>query len=607
MQKVKNFFIDSTHKEERDVVSASFNRSHFDTAFIRNIVEPPNNASFAGNAIIGDDVHDDVEMFTTYKGNGPSVHDELIKDNQHLKGTIIYTESIMRHPTACVDTLSKRQSILKDVERSIHSLNAQLATLTDVEDEVLWFFEKKEENIRTLYDIVYLRSWFLERFNHSAAGTGLTAYNVYRILVSPAIGILSPIVYFVLPYLVLRHKMGLKISFATYLKLLFQSSKWLFEMKGLSGKLRYCSYLFSLVFYFQGVFNSVEMSKTIHSVSSFILDKTHHILEFIKVSNDVVGGCVTPYVESCFWNITRAPRSTPSEPMRSRTPSKWWLFSNFGTYLSAFKRFDKDELVDLLSKVYMTDALVSIVNCRLAHGLSYTKYTTNVNTPRMSVKGVWHPCISTCVRNDLRIGQGRSGGSTRNMILTGPNAGGKSTLVKAVLLNTLLCQTVGLSCSVRCKMTPYHFINSQINIPDCKGKESLFQAEMNRCKMNFDVIGTLKQNEFALVLMDEVFNSTNPVEGISGAYAVASKLGNTPNVSIMFTTHYTYLTKLGHGKGDFINYRMNVVKCGSGYEFPYKIERGVSKQYIAIELLELNGFRKDLIDEAKRVRDAICV
>ena len=106
--------------------------------------------------------------------------------------------------------------------------------------------------------------------------------------------------------------------------------------------------------------------------------------------------------------------------------------------------------------------------------------------------------------------------------------------------------------------------------------------------------------------MDEIFNSTNPVEGIAGAYSIAKKMSEYDNNILIFTTHYIYLTKLKR-TGRFINYRMNVVRGDAPHDitYPYKLEEGVSKQYIALDLLRKNGFDDDIIDEAVRVRNVL--
>lgn len=141
-----------------------------------------------------------------------------------------------------------------------------------------------------------------------------------------------------------------------------------------------------------------------------------------------------------------------------------------------------------------------------------------------------------------------------------------------------------------------------MNIPDCKGKESLFEAEMYRSKDNLD---SLKKytGKLSAIFMDEIFNSTNPIEGISGAYAIAKNMVKHETTMTFITTHYIYLTKLAsHQPEKFINMKMNVIHNDNEIKYPYKILPGISRQYIALELLQLNGFDKDVVEDALAIK-----
>jgi DNA mismatch repair ATPase MutS len=173
--------------------------------------------------------------------------------------------------------------------------------------------------------------------------------------------------------------------------------------------------------------------------------------------------------------------------------------------------------------------------------------------------------------------------------------------VKSLLANILLAQSICISYSDFCSLTPFKFINSQINIPDCKGKESLFQAEMNRCKYSIDKIASLKDSEHCFIAMDEILSSTNPVEGIAGSYAILKKMSGYKNSVMVCTTHYNYLTKLAKDNR-FSNYRVKVEETEEKIHYTYKLEKGVSKQYIALRLLKDNGFDTDIISTAEELK-----
>ena len=77
------------------------------------------------------------------------------------------------------------------------------------------------------------------------------------------------------------------------------------------------------------------------------------------------------------------------------------------------------------------------------------------------------------------------------------------------------------------------------------------------------------------------------------------------NNILIFTTHFNYLTKLAKDKSlRFVNYRMGTQhdeKQGTIY-FDYKLERGVNKHLLALELLKKTGFDADIIDEAIQIK-----
>lgn len=187
------------------------------------------------------------------------------------------------------------------------------------------------------------------------------------------------------------------------------------------------------------------------------------------------------------------------------------------------------------------------------------------------------------------------------MILTGPNAGGKSTLIKSVLISIVLSQTLTITNSVETTLTPFHFINSQINIPDCKGRYSLFEGEMIRSKSNLDRI---QGSGFSFLAIDEIFSSTNPVEGIAGGFAIAKRLAENTNLLSIISTHHSYLTKLKSNTDKFQNYKMNVLMddLGNITGYPYKLRRGVSNQFVALELLKQNGFDDQIIKYALEIK-----
>ena len=105
--------------------------------------------------------------------------------------------------------------------------------------------------------------------------------------------------------------------------------------------------------------------------------------------------------------------------------------------------------------------------------------------------------------------------------------------------------------------------------------------------------------------MDEIFSSTNFVEGFSAAYAIVKKLVSFNNSISLITTHYTNLTKVTN-ECKVKNYKFTIKRDKNNQiVYPYKIKKGVSYDYIALELIEKNDFDKEIIEDAIGIKNKL--
>ena len=128
---------------------------------------------------------------------------------------------------------------------------------------------------------------------------------------------------------------------------------------------------------------------------------------------------------------------------------------------------------------------------------------------------------------------------------------------------------------------------------------------MHRARNHLKNLKDLGEHEFSFIVMDEIFSSTNPEEGISGGYAIAKKLGEFPNSVTLLTTHFNYLTKLEEKTGNYKAYKIPIKRENDRIVYPYKLSEGVSDQFIALELLKHKGFDEDIISNAVNICSAI--
>lgn len=557
------------------------------------------------NKIYDNNIFHDLEMFTTF---GDDMQCKTLFSTiacTKLNGSKLYLKNIIENPVSDEAKLAKRVEILQNMnskyDKDTHDKLFDI--LADNEDIISVMYASSENDLDAIFKIAYFNTFITKPLNSNA--NILTLYNIYKIGVSPLIGILSPIVYFLIPYIIIIFKFKLKISFVAYIKIVFNG---LFKSNILGKKFKSIntiSYALSLLFYFQGIFNSIEVSSATQTICRALVTRMNSMITFIKTSEQLFDELWSNDISSTFFNSENNYIS--KYEYKDISINRFKIFSSFGDQLKNFKFFKKDGYISLIRQLYQLDTIISICRAKDTLGFTYPKVIVDNGDgmPIIQASQIWHPSIKNAIKNTII--SNTDGKSLQNIIITGPNAGGKSTIIKSILLSVLLSQSLCIVNAEDFTYTPLDYISSQMNIPDCKGKESLFEAEMHRSKKNLDKLEAINGKK-SLIIMDEIFNSTNPVEGISGAYAIAKKISSYKSNFLIITTHYTYLTLLAKEFPEhFITYKMNVNinKNTKDITFPYKLKRGVSNQYIALDLLKNNGFDSNIINDALVVKNKL--
>ncbi|MHA7877889.1 MAG: MutS-related protein [Bacteroidota bacterium] len=301
-------------------------------------------------------------------------------------------------------------------------------------------------------------------------------------------------------------------------------------------------------------------------------------------------------------------------------PFNHWSYflDHAGRLLASHKLFTEyqDTFSDAMYELGELDAFISIATLMQevksdSHNNAYifTKFLDRdqQSKPYIKLEDMWNPFLDAKVAVSNSIVMDAAGG-LRNVILTGPNAGGKSTFLTGVADSVLLSQTFGIAPAKVAVLTPFNKINTSIyTTDDIAAGKSLFMAEVDRAKKHVDVLSKLRQDEFSFSIFDEPFSGTNPTEGAAAEYSVLESMAEYANALNIVATHYPVVMLLEKNRPDlgFANYKVYITYQGQGSEkkidYTYKVIPGKSNQAIAIDILEEQGYDIRLLKRAREI------
>jgi len=203
-------------------------------------------------------------------------------------------------------------------------------------------------------------------------------------------------------------------------------------------------------------------------------------------------------------------------------------------------------------------------------------------------KGIFHPLIEDCVKNDLLI-------NGKSILITGSNMSGKSTFLRTLAINSILAQTI-YTCFADEFTSPILKQFSSIRIDDnlFDGKSYYFQ-EVNIMGSLLEQVESPYQNLF---ILDEVFKGTNTIERIAFAKAILSYLNRKENI-VVVSTHDIELADMLDNEYDL--YHFTELVEDNELHFDHSIKAGQLRTRNAIKILELSNYPADIIREARQI------
>jgi DNA mismatch repair protein MutS len=201
------------------------------------------------------------------------------------------------------------------------------------------------------------------------------------------------------------------------------------------------------------------------------------------------------------------------------------------------------------------------------------------------------------------VGSGEVGNSslTDLIILTGPNASGKSCYLRQVGLIQLMAQIGSFVPAKSARLGICDRIFTRVGaVDDLATGQSTFMVEMNETA---NILNHATSR--SLVLLDEIGRGTATFDGLSIAWAVAEYLATDIRARTIFATHYHELNELAGMLSNVANYQVTVKELPDQIIFLHQVQPGGADKSYGIEAGRLAGLPAVVIQRAKQVMGQI--
>lgn len=326
----------------------------------------------------------------------------------------------------------------------------------------------------------------------------------YKQFIIPMFAILLPVFILIGPYIILKYFLNFTLSYDMYLNVMYKTLGFnTISITNIPQVIKLGVSLFSII---QSIIQPVINSFHIHTIDVDIIKKGNLLLNLNKITESIIENLPenlkpvnTLKFYTHFYNDVRG------------------IFANVYTNLYPLKT-----MFHILGDI---EVMVCLALCDELQPVKFVKKQLLI------IQGGFDPFISPDKRVPYNI---QFNSKQHHSLLTGPNRGGKSSVLRSLLLSVYVSQVFGLSFSKKMWIRPFNWISSGLRIEDRPGVSSLFENEIN---FACDILNRIKKEPNGFILFDELFHSTNPPDGERTAKLFLDKLWESKLTTSIISTH----------------------------------------------------------------------
>ena len=262
-------------------------------------------------------------------------------------------------------------------------------------------------------------------------------------------------------------------------------------------------------------------------------------------------------------------------------------------------------LQDYIKPIQKNALLLAELDClnsfaRLAERNKYCKphvstdFDIQIEQGRHPVIEAHLPLGESYIPNDLWIDNNKE----QVLLITGPNMSGKSAILRQTALICLMAQMGSYVPAERASIGIVDRIFTRVGASDnISSGESTFMVEMTETS---SILNNLSKR--SLILLDEIGRGTSTYDGISIAWSIVEYLHESRfQPKTLFATHYHELSQLSEKYDRIFNYNVTTQEYDDRIIFLRKLERGSTNQSFGIQVAQMSGLPKTVVDRANQI------
>jgi len=389
----------------------------------------------------------------------------------------------------------------------------------------------------------------------------LALWSIFRIWIIPGISFLIPVFTIILPFFIVKFVFNTNINMNNYMGILSQLTK------------------------------KAGMSIANSSLSSNI---SFSLPSLLTVGMTLIQGFIQPYwswKHLCSINEIVENKEDILDTFRSLYIDIYTKLQGVGIKITRClipDKYDKKQALAFIlnNPKYLEMMLYKLASFEILFRLAVHRHVCIVTwgCRGLLLKQAYDYNISEQKRVPIDITLDQTGG--HHVILTGPNKGGKSTVLRAINYSVQLAHIYGCSFAEYAEMTPLYRLYTCLSADDLPGKKSRFEREIDFAHETLRRPGS--SSAPSLILIDELFHSTNPPDAKTVSEYYTGILWKTPATMSIISTHIFELAEKspvsvqklccpGELQGDPLAGKQRI-------HYRYGLEKGINKVSSVFEL-----------------------